>query len=123
MEEGDSVSVGQRIKEARLSKGMTQEQLATALGVTKGAVGNYESETTYPKTEVVYKLLAVLGCDANYLYQDGMPAANDFIVAYPEQELILKLRTLDEYGQQVVRAVLKIEHQRCVGASADENGA
>jgi transcriptional regulator with XRE-family HTH domain len=36
--------IGKRIKEARLNLGLTQEELAEKIGVTKGAIANYEKK-------------------------------------------------------------------------------
>jgi len=64
------MSIGQRLKEARLAQNMTQETLASAVGVTKGAIGNYETDFSSPKETILIKLMDVLQIDANYLYQD-----------------------------------------------------
>lgn len=105
------MSVGKRIKEARLRKNMTQEQLAAALNLSKGAIGNYESEITYPKTEVLYKLFEVLDVDANYLYQDDMKTTAQPIMAKTELNLLAKYRALNEHGQHLVDTVLDIEYE------------
>lgn len=68
------MSFGQRLKERRKQLGITQVQLANMLGITKGAVGNYESEVSSPKAEILYKVFDVLECDANFLFQDEMRA-------------------------------------------------
>lgn len=64
------MSIGKRLKEARILRKMTQEDLATAVGVTKGAIGNYETEVSSPKEPILIKLMEILQIDANYLYQD-----------------------------------------------------
>ena len=64
------MSIGQRLKEARLARQITQEDLAKMVGVTKGAIGNYETGVSSPKETILVKLMDVLGIDANYLYQD-----------------------------------------------------
>ena len=66
------MSIGSRIKEARLSKGLKQEDLANLIGVTKGAVGNYEADYSSPKDIVLYKIFEVLNVDANYIFQDNI---------------------------------------------------
>ena len=38
------MSIGSRIKERREELGITQIQLAEQLGLTKGAIGNYETD-------------------------------------------------------------------------------
>lgn len=62
--------IGKRIKEARLRLGLTQEELAEKIGVTKGAIANYEKNTSHPKEPIMYALIDTLGVDANYLFQD-----------------------------------------------------
>jgi len=64
------MSIGQRLKEARLARQITQEDLAKMVGVTKGAIGNYETGVSSPKESILVKLMDVLGIDANFLYQD-----------------------------------------------------
>ena len=62
------MSFATRLKEQRERIGLTQVDLATALGVTKGAVGNYETGASSPKAEILYQLFDILHCDANYLF-------------------------------------------------------
>ncbi|GEM_PF-6280352 len=64
------MGIGKRIREARLNKKLTQEELAKIIGVTKGAIANYEGETSHPKEPVMYALIDALGVDANFLFQD-----------------------------------------------------
>ena len=68
------MSIGSRLKEARQMAGMTQEELAKAVGVTKGAIGNYESEVSSPKEVILIKLMEILHIDANFVYHDFIEA-------------------------------------------------
>lgn len=109
------MGIGKRIKEARLNLSLTQEDLARLLGVTKGAVANYENETSHPKEPVMYKLIEVLKVDANYLFQDvvNIPKkVND--VTFAEYEHIKKYRGLDAHGKDMVDIVLDREHSRSI---------
>lgn len=105
------MSLGSRMKERRESLGMTQVQLAELLGVTKGAIGNYETGANSPKASIMYKVFEVLKCDANYLFQDEMKEleTDDFTV--PEIKIIKKYRALDVRGKEVVDGVLNIEYK------------
>ena len=51
------MGIGKRIKEARNALNMTQEELAKKLGVTKGAIANYENETSHPKEPICINYL------------------------------------------------------------------
>lgn len=66
------MSFSQRLKERRKKVGLTQMELANILGITKGAIGNYETGFSLPKADILYKLFDALDCDANYLFQDEM---------------------------------------------------
>ena len=110
------LSMGSRIKEARIQKGFTQEYLAKKIGVTKSAIANYENEISTPKIELLYKLFDVLQCDANYLYQDEMNSLADkdenMILSLKEKTHIKKYRTLDEHGKKAVDCILNVEYER-----------
>lgn len=107
------MGIGKRIKEARLALDMTQEELANILGVTKGAVANYENETSHPKEPIMYKMFTALNVDANYLFQDvvNLPSKNKEI-SLAEYEHIKKYRALDSEGQEHVNTVLEWETKR-----------
>lgn len=107
------MGIGNRIKEARINLGYTQEELAKLLGVTKGAVANYEIETSHPKEPIMYKLFDALKVDANYLFQDEMGSNYPMKVSYNEMEHIKKYRFISEYspdGAGVVDTVLDREY-------------
>ena len=44
--------IGKRVKEARLKKGLSQQQVADALGVSKVSVCGYEKGTRTPSLEI-----------------------------------------------------------------------
>lgn len=106
------MSIGSRIKELREAAGLTQEQLANKIGVTKSAVGNYEQNISSPKESVLYKLIDTLECDANYIFQDGMQIkGKDFLCTPIEQEHIKKYRLLDNDGKEIVDMILDREYK------------
>ena len=43
------VGFGKRLKQARNELNLTQEQLAERLGISREAVGNYETDTRFPR--------------------------------------------------------------------------
>lgn len=103
------MSIGQRLKEARLSRNMTQEELASAVGVTKGAIGNYETEVSSPKDSILVRLMDVLCVDANYIYQDYMQSGSSL----KEDELMLLTyyRGADDRAKEDAMRML-FEHQK-----------
>lgn len=107
------MGIGYRIKEARENLGLTQIELGKLAGVTGSAITNYEKETSHPKEQIIYKLMEVLGVDANYLFQDcvNLPRkTNDVTLA--EYEHIKKYRSLDPHGRETVDWILDRESIR-----------
>ncbi len=59
---------GEKLKQARLCAGLTQEELGAAADVTKRTIINYETGSRYPRDRGVYaRLAAAVGCEVNYL--------------------------------------------------------
>lgn len=57
----------QNLKEARQLKGITQEQLAKMLGITQGAVAQWENGLTHPSFEMLPKVAEALGLTVDEL--------------------------------------------------------
>lgn len=108
------MSIGSRIKQRREELGLTQPQLAQLIGVSKGCVGNYESNVSSPNEKILFKLFTVLECDANFLYQDDINVSGkDSYFTAGEKDIIKKYRQLDAYGKQALDSLLEIELLRC----------
>ena len=54
------MSIGQNIKNARKSKGLSQKQLGELLGVSQAAIGQFENEKSTPKLETLEKIANAL---------------------------------------------------------------
>lgn len=55
------------LKEIRLARGLTQQQLADAVGITDAAVCQHESGAREPNIEMIRKYCEVLHCTPNEL--------------------------------------------------------
>lgn len=59
---------GEKLKKLRADKGLKQEEIATAVGISRRTYISYEQEGRYPRKREVYaKLAETLDCDVNYL--------------------------------------------------------
>lgn len=68
---------GEKIKNARVVKSMTQAELAQLVGVSLRTMVSYENGKCYPKKRVVYgKLASVLNLDENYLLTENETCSN-----------------------------------------------
>ena len=61
------VDFGERLKKLRNQEGMTQQQLANRLGVTKSVVSYYELQERYPSPEILIKLASIFHVSTDYL--------------------------------------------------------
>ena len=59
--------VGSRIKEERIKRKLSQQQLGDLLGVTKVSVCGYENGTRVPTMDTFLKLIDVLNLEPDYL--------------------------------------------------------
>lgn len=67
----DRNGIGQMIRVARIKKGMTQKDLADALCVSQGAVGQWEIGITLPKPKNMLPLSELLEIPVEELLKVG----------------------------------------------------
>lgn len=96
------MSFASRLRQAREQAGLTQQDLAKKLGVTKSAVGNYENGVSSPKWDVLIKIFDVLQVTPNFLYQDDFSTdTSESCALTPQQSTLLAaFDQLNEEGQQ-----------------------
>ena len=58
---------GQRIKELRQEKNLTQKQFADMLNTTQSTVGKYEREELQPNIDAIIKICKTFDVTADYL--------------------------------------------------------
>lgn len=85
---------GTRLKHLRKQAGLTQQQLATQLGITKSVVSFYELQERSPSPEVLIKLASIFHVSADYLLGLDTREAID-------------VSDLDEKDIQAVRAIVE----------------
>jgi transcriptional regulator with XRE-family HTH domain len=60
--------IGKNIRDLRESKGLTQEEMAARLFVTRQTVSNYETGKTRPDVDMILRIAEVLDADANTVF-------------------------------------------------------
>ena len=70
-----------RLAALRRQKGLSQEQLAERIGVSRQAVSKWESAQCLPETETLAALCTALACSADTLLFGAAPAAKQGITA------------------------------------------
>ena len=102
--------VGEQIKKYRNIKGMTQQDIADALGESSGRViYNWEKGIGRPDCDKLARLCDLLGVSADELI--GCKSMADRPTA-TEWNTIQKYRALDEHGKEVVDYLIDSEYKR-----------
>ncbi len=100
-----------RLKEARLQRGLTQEDVAKRIGVFKTTVSGYETGRSEPCMLHLTKLMEIYGVDANWLFQDEMAsirlAKENTSLTPSEAELLGLYRQLNEQGQALALSTIR----------------
>ena len=105
--EGCNGGFGEQLRQRRKELGLSREELADKLGVTRSAVGNYETGLSAPKESVLLRLFDVLQVEPNYLYRDFYDAGRaGQAVSEEEQSLLKKYRELGLAGRQTLSLML-----------------
>ena len=100
------MSFGEQLRKRREELGISRVELAGRLGISRSAVGNYETGVSAPKEEVLLRLFDALGVDPNYLYRDAY-RAHGGIRSDEEQALLEGYRRLSLAGRQTVHTMVR----------------
>ena len=112
------MSFGEQLRKRREELHLSRNELADTLGISRSAIGNYETGVSTPKEEVLLQLFDALQVDPNYLYSGSYRHAFHF--SEEERRLVERYRSLPLTGRQTVTALVEaldsfqseLEHQR-----------
>ena len=107
MKKGESI--GDRIRETRVNKGLTQQQVADSIGVTYQNISQYERGLRKPKNETLLQIADALGVSVYELIGFNGANTNDVPLAVLQQQL-------HQHKQSDlpsnVRTISSLHHQR-----------
>lgn len=100
----DKLTMGDRIKEYRKKRGLTQEQLSERVDVTLEYISQIERGLKVPSMQVFIKLVEVLDVSADYLLRDAVSTGN----LYGDQQLGSKLARLTPKQRVALEALIDV---------------
>ncbi len=59
--------IGERIKQLRMQRGISQVQLAQHLGISKSVVSSYENAVHFPPYDILLKMAWLFGVSTDYI--------------------------------------------------------
>lgn len=110
---GECTTFADRLKNLRMARSESQEDVAKALGISQSRYQTYESNKREPNSVLLIKIAKYFGVSTDYLlgnFQNNNEI--DFSISKTYSEL-------DEYGKKAVDVILKIEYERCQSQKKD----
>lgn len=97
-------TLGQRVRAARKAKGLTMEQLAKAIGVTKGLVAAWEADQVKEILSLkLIRLADFLEVSARWIAIGGeTPMTAPIHVDHDEHQLVMTYRALPKQAREVL---------------------
>ena len=102
-----SEGIGVRLRELRAQAGLTQDQLAEKMGVSKRTQGNYESGASDPPASYLNMASAQLGFDVGYIVNGVRATLPNEALSEVEDLLITQYRSITPGDQEAIRRFLK----------------
>ncbi|MXV14165.1 helix-turn-helix domain-containing protein [Pedobacter sp. HMF7056] len=92
------MNIGERIKELRTEKKLTQGELAAKVGLTYIQVGRYETQKSAPSSDVLQKLAQALDTTTDFL----MMGSQDEVVAaqLTDKELLRLFKQVEQLSPE-----------------------
>jgi transcriptional regulator with XRE-family HTH domain len=109
-------ALGGRIRQLRQARGLTQQVLATAVGVEPETVSRVETGSVAMSIANLGRVAQVLECSLADLFEVAAPVPPSSLTD-GEREVLRLFRTLDARGQAVV-----VDVARAVGRHLDAGG-
>ncbi|BCV25180.1 MAG TPA: helix-turn-helix domain-containing protein [Firmicutes bacterium] len=110
-------TIGQRLRALRLRLGLSQYQVATATGITRGNICNYELDKFAPTAETLIRLAAFFGVSIDWLLTGNVSCS--LATQEKEQFLLEQFRSLPpDLQNEVLDFVAFLQSRR---AAQDEN--
>ena len=98
----DKLTMGDRIKETRKLRGLTQDQLAEKVDITLEYISQIERGLKMPSMQVFIKLVEALDVSSDYLLRDSVSTRN----LYGDKQIGTKLERLTPKQRVALEALI-----------------
>jgi transcriptional regulator with XRE-family HTH domain len=94
---GEKATLGERIRELRLKRGWTQQQLAERVGIQQKQISSYERGANVPSGQTFIALAEAFGVSLDYLAQISPHTSAQAAIA--DLDLLEKVQRVDRLGE------------------------
>lgn len=101
---------GDKLKELRKSRHLTQEQLAAIIGVERSSIGKYEGkDKIVPSDDVKYKIAEFFSVSVDWLMEKtDVRFPTGGALTPDENEILAAYRELNDAGKKVIGDMLRM---------------
>ncbi|MFC4101042.1 helix-turn-helix domain-containing protein [Paenibacillus xanthanilyticus] len=90
------MTMGDRLRELRLRKNISQEEVAKQIGITRSAYSHYEINNRQPVYETLKKLAVLFNVSLDYIIGGEQPTKPDTQMMPEALEIIRILNSMDQ---------------------------
>lgn len=98
----DKMLIGDRIREVRKSKGLTQEQLAEKADMSVNFLGEIERNQKLPGLYIFTNIITALDISADYILRDVLPSGK----CYVDDETIKRLEKVSPKHRKIINDLI-----------------
>ena len=98
----DKMFIGDRIREVRISKGLTQEQLAEKADMSVNFLGEIERNQKLPGLYIFTNIITALDISADYILRDVLPSGK----CYVDDEIIKRLEKVSPKHRKIINDLI-----------------
>ena len=89
--DGMPMEIGAKLRQARIAAGLTQEQTAEALGVSRQSISNWENEKNYPDIDILQSISRVMSSIATPEHKELAGRLKNVLATYNEAEDLINI--------------------------------
>lgn len=111
--------LGKRIKELRLARGLSHEEVAKELGLSQGAISQWETGKSSPKGKNRKALANMLGVSEASLFSESLPELQPAREPTPEEilEIFIRGSAIAAEKKDILRAIVRATDEELFGIS------
>lgn len=95
------------IKKLREERGMSQEDLAKALGVTNQAVSTWETGKRLPRMGAIEKMSMLFGVSKGYIIGEDEDSSEEMVLTSEERALLIAYRSAPAEVKEIIRKIVE----------------
>ena len=104
------LTFGEKLKQARISKKLTQKQLSDKLDVSNTVISNWEKNINRPDVDILEVMCGILDIEPNSLF--NVKNNDNSTYSLVEKKLVSDYRRLDDHGKKAVNVIMNVELER-----------